>query len=161
MSKTIRRSVRSARSSFAGESGMSIVQVMAGIILTAIIAAAGVFSTLAVIDWGQDNAAKTALEDVRTAQEVYLTQTASDDNGGGYATNSKALVDAKLLDSAGTVGTAGSTGPTADYAAVSVSKTGKVFYIEKHDGPVEEAANVDGVTEGLAAQAADDIKPAA
>lgn len=136
MSKTIRRSVRSARSSFAGESGMSIVQVMAGIILTAIIAAAGVFSTLAVIDWGQDNAAKTAIEDVRTAQEVHLTQTASDSNGGSYGTieelTTKGLLSGNTSDL--TV-----VAEDDDYTVTSKSKSGKTFVLDTHDGKIEEA----------------------
>lgn len=127
MTKTIRRSVRSARSSFAGESGMSIVQVMAGIILTAVIAAAGVFATIGVLNWGQDNAAKTALEDVRTSQEIHLVDTASDSTGGSYG-DLEGLKNLKLIEGDKAVDTEPSANGK-DYVAAAKSKTGEVFVI--------------------------------
>ena len=154
MSKTIRRSVRSARSSFAGESGMSIVQVMAGIILTAIIAAAGVFSTLAVIDWGQDNAAKTAIEDVRTAQEVYLTQTASEANGGSYGTIEQ-LTAAGLLNENTAVVT---VVEDDDYAAAAKSKSGATFVLPSHDGDIVNSEKAGESNSALGSSAIDALK---
>lgn len=156
MSKTIRRSVTSARKSFSGEAGIGIVQVMAGIILGAIIAAAGVFSTLAIIDWGQDNAAKTALEDVRTAQEVYLTQTADTDvNGGTYGTV-KDLQDKNLISkdvtTVGTVAGENAEGGV-DFGVASESKTGKTFVIDTRDGEVKELTTEGGTTLGAKAAA--------
>ena len=146
MSKTIRRSVTSARQSFSGEAGIGIVQVMAGIILGAIIAAAGVFSTLQIIDWGQDNAAKTALEDVRTAQEVYMTKTADTSTGGNYG-SIEALQGAGLLSENADAVTVQTSTDGNDYGAAIKSKAGTVYVINTHDSGVTKLA--DTTEEGL------------
>lgn len=133
MSITIPRAAKRVRSALGNESGMGLMQVMLGIVIGAIIMAAGAFSTVAVLGWSQDNAAKTTADDVRTAQDSYYTATVADSmTGGSYGTKAE-LAGQGLVKADDPKFETGKTENGKNYWVVVESKSGKFWVITGKD----------------------------
>jgi type II secretory pathway pseudopilin PulG len=159
MSVSISRLRGRIASAWRNEEGFGIIQVMAGIIIGAIIAGAGALAIIGAIHGTQNEAAKTNAQDVQTAQEAYYLNTVNNKTGGNYGTLDE-LGKAELLDSSAPNLKSGATADGKDYWVASESKTGKVFVVTgKGQKPVESSSvqNLDkDISDAVAALKADD-----
>lgn len=146
-----RASTRSLRSTFVSENGaIDLASIMVGIIVIGLIGGVIAATVFAVIPWAQDNAAKMALESVKTAENAYAGLAASPDAdnsaslvsaatatpfsfraeaGKKFASYDTLLAQNLLPERSKYVGA--STGQDGScYVAASLSQSGKVFYTE-------------------------------
>lgn len=139
ISSTLNRASKrkSAREAFTNESGaIDLGSIMVGIIVIGIIGGVIAATVFAVIPWSQDNAAKSSLDSVATAESAYAGFTS--DNGSQYFGNLSDLngvstshgVNKNLLPVNDKLNVAATgEGDAADYAGIVKSDTGKYFYI--------------------------------
>jgi len=111
--------IRALRSTHAA---IDLASIMVGVVVVGIIGGVISATVFAVIPWAQDNAAKAALSSIATAESAVA-------GIGGMYTSFDDLVQGGYMQDSETVN-AVTSADSSCYVAVSLSPTGKIFYIE-------------------------------